>query len=43
MNWVEFVRDNKNERVVRSFRPVCSKSYFANKGSGWLYGVVKEE
>jgi len=42
VDWKNFVRDNKNERVVKSFRPACSNSYYESKGSGSLYGLVKE-
>jgi hypothetical protein len=42
VDWVEFVKDNKNERVVKSFRPACSNSYYESKGSKTLYGWVKE-
>lgn len=42
MDWKNFVRDHKGERITRSFRPACSNSYFEGGESKTLYGMVRE-
>ena len=41
MDWIEFVKDHKGVRPVKSFKPACSNSCFENKGSLTLYGWVE--